>query len=982
MAVVDREGDLITGAALKAGLPQLLLRGRLSLQHGDILVGEILKGWGPYATSVRPVVEQDMAEYPHLAKGGVKPGDEMLFVVGKIYDDTDFSLKVRAEIEKGELNSFSISGQSRVENKTNVCDSFTCKIVNQIDAVDLSAVTVCKTGMNQGAAFKVVAKSFEDRLEKVRVVRPEDIVVGYRSNHTEGPPDPNILNPIEEGLYPPDEEADSAYDQWRHPSEAEYSDYSFANPPGPIGVIEGEDNKNQTVRQFRQDYMKRSADERIAMLEKAMVPPNRPDDDDEARRVKDTLDLFAHPDENIPIERYPEYNRPEQPGHSVATNRNVADEMARPLDTNWTSAGRTNVDAARGTQNFRQRYLTRGPKRRQVSPKQESMIRHFERLGYEPVPASARDWERLEAPHAEGSVPKWARRRGEKMLSPEARLAFLEKRGPSWVSERDPDKFGRAAYTPYEQQERARGAVEGAEYPTMAQGRDKKGRPVGDLQQVGSHTPIPNKTGLRERAAWRTRIDPVSGSARHPEEMPAGSMDQLQSNPLERGRLGGRGGGMKINTMRQQKGPSRRKRQQMWTPRSGGGGARNIETGEERMGVDPDEMEAIERRGRVYHGWPRKAAPDPTNPKDWIRFASQPEQSEPRSDIQFNRATGLGDEMWDIYDRGGMLLPEATHRAAREAGKEPSFVLGETGQGAVPLGAVMDSNAAFPALDEFRQRHLQRSLDCGCGHGVRCCKSKAMGFEARLRVLEKSLDLYEIDPTAAEEIKQAVLNTPWARGNPNLAQFVVSELMDVAAEATEMEQAQPMEQPFEALGEPGADQAIDELQGEDFTMGDVEDEMYPPQRKGPVRDAARALTPRSQPQQQPKRDPRLMVPAGMEYSQWPDAMEFDFRPMGGNKVKGPYRPSYAGQDDPSSRSRSDRVGNTPWDDGSTDARVEGVNLDQIHEYLADRDSMQAGGYIPPGNRGGKLVQGRDPQAEQFGQRHLTRSFDERLEALT
>jgi hypothetical protein len=166
VAITDRENDVITGPALRKALPQLLKRARLSLQHLDILVGEIVDKWidpdgREWVTDVRPVAKEDFNLYPWLQQKGVKEGDEALFIVGKIYDDAKFSLDVRKQIERGELNSFSVSGQATAESRKMDCAGYACKLVNEISGVDLSAVTVCKEGMNPAAKFIVIAKAWE-----------------------------------------------------------------------------------------------------------------------------------------------------------------------------------------------------------------------------------------------------------------------------------------------------------------------------------------------------------------------------------------------------------------------------------------------------------------------------------------------------------------------------------------------------------------------------------------------------------------------------------------------------------------------------------------------------------------------------------------------------------------------------------------------------------------------------------------------------
>jgi hypothetical protein len=157
--VVDKEGDKIRASALEEALPQLLRRQRLSLEHSDQLVGEILEN---FETDEPITVDIDgktleRNEFPT----GVLELDDMkpsLFVAGKIWDDTRQSRQTQKDIENGDLDSYSISGESLVATtKYEEGD-----VVNDIKELDLSAVTLCEEGMNQGAKFGVVSKADGD----------------------------------------------------------------------------------------------------------------------------------------------------------------------------------------------------------------------------------------------------------------------------------------------------------------------------------------------------------------------------------------------------------------------------------------------------------------------------------------------------------------------------------------------------------------------------------------------------------------------------------------------------------------------------------------------------------------------------------------------------------------------------------------------------------------------------------------------------
>lgn len=163
--IVDQEGDRIAGKALNKALDQLLRRARFSLQHFDILPGEILPSFKTddgeeVRTEVRPVTKADLKMFDWLTEKGVKEGDFSLFCVGKVWSDTSFSRETQESILKGELNSFSISGQATAQGTRMESDGFTYKLVNEITGIDLSAVTICKEGMNQAAKFVILKKEF------------------------------------------------------------------------------------------------------------------------------------------------------------------------------------------------------------------------------------------------------------------------------------------------------------------------------------------------------------------------------------------------------------------------------------------------------------------------------------------------------------------------------------------------------------------------------------------------------------------------------------------------------------------------------------------------------------------------------------------------------------------------------------------------------------------------------------------------------
>lgn len=158
--VVDRENDRIKAKALKDALPQLLKRASLSYEHTDQIVGEILKSFETEdsreveiqgETYSRKEFPTDVLDYPGM-------DEPAMYVAGKVYGDTQKSREVREDIQKGDIRSYSISGEAIVSEMA-VEDG---KPVTDILKMDLSAVTLCRQGMNQKAKFGLVSKDLSD----------------------------------------------------------------------------------------------------------------------------------------------------------------------------------------------------------------------------------------------------------------------------------------------------------------------------------------------------------------------------------------------------------------------------------------------------------------------------------------------------------------------------------------------------------------------------------------------------------------------------------------------------------------------------------------------------------------------------------------------------------------------------------------------------------------------------------------------------
>ena len=157
--VIDKERDRIKADALETALPQLLKRRRLSYEHRDQIVGDILERFStdePVTVKINGN-EYTRTEFPTdvLKLDGMKPA---LYVAGNVYNDTQKSQEVRKKIEAGEVDSYSISGEAVVtEMAVKNGQTFT-----DILKIDLSATTLCREGMNQKAEFDLVSKQAEE----------------------------------------------------------------------------------------------------------------------------------------------------------------------------------------------------------------------------------------------------------------------------------------------------------------------------------------------------------------------------------------------------------------------------------------------------------------------------------------------------------------------------------------------------------------------------------------------------------------------------------------------------------------------------------------------------------------------------------------------------------------------------------------------------------------------------------------------------
>ncbi|NPV51359.1 MAG: hypothetical protein HPY60_09215 [Candidatus Methanofastidiosum sp.] len=154
--LLDSQGDVIRIDAVKKALPELLKRARVTVDHKDQIVGEIVESFEKkgliYKTEVRPPNNEELSKFCSLEKE-----KEALFVLAKVWDDTEYCKEVRKAIEKGDYRSYSISG--------NVLKSRPCKssegCTRIVSDLNLSAVTICRSGANPAAQFDILKEEKE-----------------------------------------------------------------------------------------------------------------------------------------------------------------------------------------------------------------------------------------------------------------------------------------------------------------------------------------------------------------------------------------------------------------------------------------------------------------------------------------------------------------------------------------------------------------------------------------------------------------------------------------------------------------------------------------------------------------------------------------------------------------------------------------------------------------------------------------------------
>ena len=138
--VVDREGHLITTDALKKAFKRYMknFRGRnVMVMHSDVQVGHALPAY--------------ISKAGNIFKSGVD--DKGLFFIAELRDDTKISNRVREQIEKGGMKSYSIAGSATKSKEINKSDG---SHILQVDDMELAEVTICEKGVNQNAHFELL----------------------------------------------------------------------------------------------------------------------------------------------------------------------------------------------------------------------------------------------------------------------------------------------------------------------------------------------------------------------------------------------------------------------------------------------------------------------------------------------------------------------------------------------------------------------------------------------------------------------------------------------------------------------------------------------------------------------------------------------------------------------------------------------------------------------------------------------------------
>lgn len=157
--LVDREGHLITTDALKKAFKKFMKNFRarnVMVMHSDVQVGHALPAY--------------ISKNGNIFKSGVD--ERGLFFISELRGDTRISNRVRDQIKKGGMSSYSIAGSATKSKDIKKSDGSN---VLQVDDMELAEVTICEKGVNQGAHFELL-KSEQPKQQTPQPV-PEVVVI-------------------------------------------------------------------------------------------------------------------------------------------------------------------------------------------------------------------------------------------------------------------------------------------------------------------------------------------------------------------------------------------------------------------------------------------------------------------------------------------------------------------------------------------------------------------------------------------------------------------------------------------------------------------------------------------------------------------------------------------------------------------------------------------------------------------------------------
>lgn len=140
VSVTDREGHLITIPALKTAVNEFMKNPNyrnLCIFHSDVQVGEIIPYWIHPITGKVYRTQVDNVGWQ---------------IVARIRNDLEIARKVREEIEKGNIRSFSVAGTAKNKQK----DYNSIQPHENITDLELYECSLCVDGVNALAKFSVI----------------------------------------------------------------------------------------------------------------------------------------------------------------------------------------------------------------------------------------------------------------------------------------------------------------------------------------------------------------------------------------------------------------------------------------------------------------------------------------------------------------------------------------------------------------------------------------------------------------------------------------------------------------------------------------------------------------------------------------------------------------------------------------------------------------------------------------------------------